>query len=422
MTDPGQVRSVSAAANSALLPARAGLALVLPAGAPAAAPSTRGSAAILVQPDTGDVVVARSAERHRPIASTTKLMTALLTLERANLDDVVPAAPYRAAPAESVAGLRAGERLTVRDLLRALLLQSANDAAVTLAIHVSGSQRAFVRAMNDRARQLGLRDTHYANPVGLDEAGNYSSARDPATLAEGLMGNNFFARTVDRPRATLTSGARVRRILNRNLLVRDVPFVDGVKTGHTSQAGYVLVGAGERKGVRVLSVVLGEPSEGARDADSLALLRYGLSRYRSTVAARRGAAVAQADLKYRDGSVALTPARTLRAVAKRGEKLRLRLDGAPDELDGPLAAGARGGTVNVVRRGRVVASAPLVTARPVAKASLTDRVTSFFGHGLTLLLVAVLALSTLQLAWMRRRATRRRRARARRQRRGTEAA
>jgi D-alanyl-D-alanine carboxypeptidase (penicillin-binding protein 5/6) len=214
----------------------------------------------------------------------------------------------------------------------------------------------------------------------------------------------------------------VRRILNRNLLVRDVPFVDGVKTGHTSQAGYVLVGAGERKGVRVLSVVLGEPSEGARDADSLALLRYGLGRYRAQTAARRGAALASAKLKYRDGDVPLTSARTLRAVVRRGERLRVRLDGAPDEIDGPLASGARVGTVAVLRRGRVVARAPLVTTRAVAEAGLTDRVTSFFGHGLTLLLVAVLALSTLQLAWMRRRATRRRRDRARRQRRGTEPA
>jgi D-alanyl-D-alanine carboxypeptidase (penicillin-binding protein 5/6) len=395
---------------------------VMAAGAPAAPPATRGDAAILVQPDTGDVVVARNAGQRRPIASTTKLMTALLTLERSNLDDVVAAAPYHPAPAESVAGLRAGERLTVRDLLRALLLESANDAAVTLAEHVSGSQSAFVRAMNARARQLGLTDTHYANPIGLDEKGNYSSAHDLAALAERLLGDPFFARTVDRPRATLSSGARVRRILNRNLLVRDVPFVDGVKTGHTSQAGYVLVGAGERHGVRALSVVLGEPSEAARDNDSLALLRYAMSRYRRVMAARHGQVLASPKLKYRDGDAALTTARDLRAVVRRGERVRVRLDGAPTEIEGPLDAGARVGTVVVLRRGREVARAPLVTVRPVAAASLTDRVTSFFGHGLTLLLVGVLALSTLQLAWMRRRATRRRRARARRQRRGTEAA
>ena len=320
-----------------------------------------------------------------------------------------------------MAGLRAGERLTVRDLLRALLLQSANDAAVTLAVDVGGSQAAFVRAMNARAAQLGLRNTHYANPVGLDERGNYSSARDLVTLARVLLRNRFFARTVDRPRATLTSGARVRRIVNRNLLVRRVPFVDGVKTGHTAQAGYVLIGAGERGGVRLVSAVLGDPSEAARDDDTLALLRYGLTRYRAPVVVTRGAVLARPKLKDRDGHVDLVAARSLRVVVRRGERERVEVAGVPAELDGPLPAGARVGDAVVVRRGRAVARVPLLTRAPVAAASLGDRVTSFFGSPLTVLLVAVLAGSTLQLALMRRRATRRRRARSRR-RRGTEAA
>jgi len=412
---------VSRRAASVLVALVAALALAPSGTAGAAPPPLRARAAMLVQPDTGDVVYARKPGQRRPIASTTKLMTALLTLERSNLDDVVPAAPYHPQPAESVAGLRAGERLTVRDLLRALLLQSANDAAVTLAVDVGGSQAAFVRAMNARAAQLGLRNTHYANPVGLDERGNYSSARDLVTLARVLLRNRFFARTVDRPRATLTSGARVRRIVNRNLLVRRVPFVDGVKTGHTAQAGYVLIGAGERGGVRLVSAVLGDPSEAARDDDTLALLRYGLTRYRAPVVVTRGAVLARPKLKDRDGHVDLVAARSLRVVVRRGERERVEVAGVPAELDGPLPAGARVGDAVVVRRGRAVARVPLLTRAPVAAASLGDRVTSFFGSPLTVLLVAVLAGSTLQLALMRRRATRRRRARSRR-RRGTEAA
>ncbi|HEY3019843.1 MAG TPA: D-alanyl-D-alanine carboxypeptidase family protein, partial [Solirubrobacteraceae bacterium] len=366
-------------------------ALVLAPPAGAAPPSLRARSAILVQPDTGDLIYARAPDQRRPIASTTKLMTALLTLERTNLDDVVPAAPYHAQPAESVAGLRAGERLTVRDLLRALLLQSANDAAVTLAVDVAGSRTAFVRAMNARAGQLHLRNTHYANPVGLDERGNYSSARDLVALAQVLLRNRFFARTVDRPRATLTSGARVRRIVNRNLLVRRVPFVDGVKTGHTAQAGYVLIGAGERRGVRLASAVLGDPSEAARDDDTLTLLRYGLGRYRAPLTVRRGAVLARPRLKYRDGHVDLVAARSLRVVRRRGERVEVRVTGAPDELDGPLPAGARVGAAVVVRRGRTVGRVPLVTRTPVPEASLGERVTGFFGSPLTLVLVAVLA-------------------------------
>jgi serine-type D-Ala-D-Ala carboxypeptidase (penicillin-binding protein 5/6) len=411
---------IARAVTVALALAATSLALAAgPAGA-ATPPSLQARTAILVQPDTGDVVYARAPDQRRPIASTTKLMTALLTLERANLDDVDVAAPYHPLPAESVVGLRAGERLTVRDLLRALLLASANDAAETLAVDVAGSQAAFVRAMNARAAQLHLRNTHYANSIGLDQQGNYSSARDLAKLAQVLLRDRFFAHTVDLPRATLSSGAHVRRIVNRNTLVRRIPFVDGVKTGHTAQAGYVLVGAAQRDGVRMLSVVLGDPSERARDTDSIALLRYGLGRYRRAVVARRGARVASEQLKYRDGHVGLVAGATLAAVVRRGERVSTEVH-TPGDLDGPLAAGARVGTMTLTVHGRVRARVPLLTAAPVAKASLARRVVSFLGEWLTIVLIVVLAVSTLQLALMRRRAMRRRRARSRR-RRGTEAA
>ena len=155
-------------------------AALIPCAAAHAAPPPAITApeAILVEPQTQDVVYARHAIMRRPMASTTKLMTALLTLEHARLDDVVTASPYSPAAGESLMGLRTGERLTVADLLRGLLIVSANDAAVTLANDIAGSQKAFVRMMNRRARELGLHDTHYANPVGLDAPGNYSSAAD----------------------------------------------------------------------------------------------------------------------------------------------------------------------------------------------------------------------------------------------------
>src|SRR5215207_2974317 len=139
-------------------------ALVPCAAARAAPPPISAPEAILVEPQTQDVVLARRATVRRPIASTTKLMTALIALERRRLTDIVTAAPYAAIPGESLMGLREGEPLTVADLLRGLLMVSANDAAVTLALDVSGSKRAFVALMNRRARALGLRDTHYAKP------------------------------------------------------------------------------------------------------------------------------------------------------------------------------------------------------------------------------------------------------------------
>jgi serine-type D-Ala-D-Ala carboxypeptidase (penicillin-binding protein 5/6) len=388
------------------------LAAALAAAAPApaqtgGAPDVRAPSAIVMEASTGDVAFARRASQKRSIASTTKLMTALISAESVALDDVLTAAPYDPAPAESVVGLRTGERMTVRDLLRALMLPSANDAAVTLATGISGSVPAFVEEMNRRARQLGLRDTSYANPVGLDEAGNRSSARDLVRLAAVLRRNAFLRRTTDLPRATLTSGSRRRVVVNRNRLVRQVPDVDGVKTGRTQQAGYVLVGSATRGGVTVLSAVLGESSEAARDADSLALLRYGLDRYRRETVVRRGATLARADLEYRDEQVRLVAGRSVSRVLRRGRRATVRVTGAPAELDGPLNAGARVGTVEVRERGRVVARTPLVTANAVEEAGLSTRLSALLSQPLTLVLIALVLACTVLLVLLRRRVVRR---------------
>jgi serine-type D-Ala-D-Ala carboxypeptidase (penicillin-binding protein 5/6) len=229
------------------------------------------ASAIVVDGRDGHVLYKRNADASVPIASTTKLMTALLSVERLPLKRRLRAAPYAAAAAESQIGLVPGERMSVADLLRALLLESANDAAVTLARGAGGSVPEFVALMNARAQKLGLKHTHYANPVGLDEPGNYSSARDLAALARVVLRKGFLAETVDTPKARLLSGAHPRLLDNRNDLVARLPWIDGVKTGHTSDAGYVLVGAGIRKGAQLVSVVLDTPSESARDADTLAL-------------------------------------------------------------------------------------------------------------------------------------------------------
>jgi len=371
-------------------PLVAAVAAALLVGAPAAAgaespPSTSGAAAVVVDARTGDELHAKRAGEERPIASATKLMTALLTLERADLRDVFPAAPYSASPVESKIDLMPGERMTVRDLLTALLLESANDAAVTLAENVAGSRDAFVREMNRRAVTLGLHDTSYANPIGFDDPENHSSARDLATLARELLAKREFARIVDLPVATLKSGARPRTIDNRNALVARYPFVSGVKTGHTLGAGYVLVGAGAAGGARVITVTLGAPSEAARDSDTLALLRWGLEQFHRVRVLRRGKALAEVDVNYRDEDAAVGAARPVTLVLRRGEKVEKVVD-APDELDGPLDAGERVGWVEIVREGETLRKVPLVTLSDVEGASFLRKVARTLG---ILLIVAI---------------------------------
>jgi D-alanyl-D-alanine carboxypeptidase (penicillin-binding protein 5/6) len=391
------------------------LTAVVPAVAPAATtpnpPQVRAPAAILVEPATGDVVFQRNAGQRRQIASTTKLMTALVTLENASLDDVMTTVDYHGSPVESLAGFRGGERVTVRDLLRALLITSANDAAATLAQRVAGSRAAFVKLMNAKARQLKLTDTHYANPIGLDSPDNYSTATDLAKLTLILRRNAFFRETTNLPRVTLKSGSHPRTFVNRNVLVRNVPAVNGVKTGHTSTAGYILVGSASREGITVVAVVLDDPSESARDSDALNLLKYGLSRYHVVTAVKKDQIVGRASLSHRDEQVDLVAGQTVKRTARRGDKLVVTVSGAPSTIDGPLPKGARVGTVTVTQRGKVVARVPLQTADAVDAATFFDRLRDWLGNPVTLILLGAFALCSLYLVLLRRRAVRRRQSR-----------
>jgi D-alanyl-D-alanine carboxypeptidase (penicillin-binding protein 5/6) len=366
-----------------------------PAGA-AEQPSVGAPSAIVVDQRTGEVLYEKEPAEERSIASATKLMTALLTLERAEPSDVFRAADYQAGAIESKIGLRSGERMRVQDLLVALLLESANDAAVTLAEGVSGSRSQFVDDMNARAAELGLDETSYANPIGFDDPDNHSSARDLAHLARVLLRNERFAEIVDLPIATLRSGSRRRTIDNRNRLIAAHPFVSGVKTGHTRSAGYVLVGSASRGGASVVSVVLGTPSEAARDAQSLTLLQWGLGQYRRVRPVRAGRELEEATVKhYDDRTVALEASRSISLTVRRGARVRTRVE-APGELEGPLPAGRRVGTAVVLVNGKPAARVPLVTASSVPEAGFIRRSGQTVGWAVAFFVLAAAVLVTVR--------------------------
>ncbi len=356
------------------------------------APKLRADSAILVDARDGHVLYRRAAATRRPIASTTKLMTALLSIERLSLKRRLRAVAYHASGAESLIGLVPGERMSVADLLRALMLESANDAAATLARGAGGSVHNFVELMNHRAAKLHLTHTHYANPVGLDQAGNYSTASDLAALARMVLRNRFLAKTADTPQARLLTGAHPRVVVNRNDLVRHVRWVDGVKTGHTNLAGYVLVGAGLRKGAQLVSVVLGTPTQSARDSDTLALLDYGFRKYSRVAPLQQARPVGEAKVAFfGDRKVALRPARTTALSVRSDERIRTQLS-APGELHGPLAAGSRVGEASVYVDGRLRDTVPLVTAAAVPEAGLVRKVAHFVVRPVTVLVAAGLIL------------------------------
>ena len=320
--------------------------------------------------DAGDRtrLAAQDPSSSHAMASTTKLMTAYLALRRLPLDKMVTAPPYHPIPGESLLGLEAGERMTVRDLLYGLLLPSGNDAAVTLADGVSGSTEAFVGEMNRAARRLGLDETSYANPIGLDQPGNYSSPRDLADLALTLRHDKLFRRIVDTPQITLQTGDHARTIENRNDLVLSHPWINGVKTGYTRAAGNVLVATGTRKGVTLLSVVMGAPSIAVRDSNTLALLDYGFSLYRRENAVRSGEKLGSAAVPNADARVALVARGVIRATVRRGQSVDVALK-APSSIEAPIRRGERLGMATATLAGEPVGRVPVVAARAVRPAT-----------------------------------------------------
>jgi serine-type D-Ala-D-Ala carboxypeptidase (penicillin-binding protein 5/6) len=361
-----------------LLGTLAGLAGLLAAGpavavaAPPPPPDLAARAWILVDPDDGAVLASHREARSYPMASTTKLMTAYVARRDLRPGEMVTAPAYSAIPGESLLGLRAGEQITVRDLLYGLLLVSGNDAAEALAQAAAGSEDAFVAAMNRAAQRLDLDDTSYANPIGLDEAGNFSSARDLARLAVVLRDDPLFRRIFDTREEVLESGARRRTVVNLNNLVRTVPYVNGIKTGHTFGAGYVLVASARRDGVELVSTVLGAPSELERDADTRALLDYGFSLYDRRTPVRRGKRMAAPSLRYQDARLALAPTRQVRLTVREGQRLRTRVR-APREVEGPIERGERLGRVIVRLDGDRIATVPLAAVRSAPAASWVQR-------------------------------------------------
>jgi D-alanyl-D-alanine carboxypeptidase (penicillin-binding protein 5/6) len=398
---PGR-RPALAALLAAALAATSGATATAAPKAPA--PRLAAPAYILVEPSTGRVLAARAPDAERPIASTTKMMTALLVLERARLDDAYTVPPLSLEPVESRMGLSPGQRVTVRDLLVGLLLPSGNDAAITVAQGLAGSRARFVALMNQRARQLGLRHTHFANPVGLDAPGNHGSARDLVRLAEALRAHPLAARIVDEPRAAVRFGGRRHVLFSRNALLRRVRWVNGVKTGHTSTAGYLLVGSATRGPITLYSAVLGAPSEAARDAGTLALLRYGFSRLRVAQPIRAGQVLGHVAVQDRaDLRIPLVAAAGVRRVALRGRPLRVQVQ-APAEVAGPRPAGAVVGQA-LVRDGRqIVARVPLRLARAAPEVGLLERGARRLGSAspLTLLALAAALAGTLLVALRRR--------------------
>ncbi len=342
---------------AALLPAL--LLWLVPAAAAAAPepPPVTARSVFMVNADDGRVLYAKDPDVGLPMASTTKMMTALIVLENCpDLDAVVTVSRNAAQVGESSIWLSEGEQMTVRQLLEGLLIQSGNDAAVALAEYEAGSEEVFVQQMNQKAEDLGLKHTHFMNPHGLDTDGHYASARDLATIGAELMKYPEAREIVAQPQVSIAVGGDIGTYVfeNHNHLLGVLPVVNGIKTGYTENAGNCIVVSASQKGVNLIAAYLGGTSAHQRDQEVSVLLQYGFDSYQPRRLVGREERPAAVPIPYSNGdSMELAPESELVKQVHVDADIDYRLV-LPDELRLPVHQGDRVGLMEIYSDGELL--------------------------------------------------------------------
>lgn len=367
---PALAAALVVTAWGALAPAQSAAAAVLMPAAAAAQdpvpPAITAEAGCLVDVASGRVLYDKGSGRRLPPASTAKILTALVVLERGRLDERITVSPAAAAAEGSSMYLRPGMTLTAEDLLYGLLLESGNDAALALAEGVAGSVEAFAGLMNERARAAGAGGSRFLNPSGLPAAGQYTTACDLALIARAALRNQAFARMVaTRSRTVTLPGGEARRLINHNWLLGE-KGIDGVKTGYTTEAAHTYVASATRDGWRLVAAVLRDTKEGKwRDARDL--LDFGFAAYRPVRLLEDGRPPVSVPVAGgRAGAVPLVAGPvTVPLRADGTESAYVRVE-APRQLHPPVRLGQRVGRLRVMVNSHPLNAVPLRAAREVA--------------------------------------------------------
>ena len=308
--------------------------------------------AIVIDAETGRVLYEKNADERALIASTTKIMTALVICEQCNVLDRVRIPKEAVGIEGSSMYLQEGEVLTVQELLYGLMLRSGNDAAVALAIYCSGTVEGFAQLMNDKAHQLGMKNSHFSNPNGLDAPDHYSTARDLAALSAAAMENPIFAQTVSTK--SVTVGQRL--LQNHNKLLWQVEGADGVKTGYTKAAGRILVSSAKRQGRRLVVVTINDPNDWK---DHAALLNDGFSQYEIRKILQEGDYLGSVEVESGQcGYVGIYAAASFSYPLAVGEKTRIILQD-PGFVYAPVAQGQSAGFAHILVDDKVVGKVPV---------------------------------------------------------------
>ncbi|MEC8693701.1 MAG: D-alanyl-D-alanine carboxypeptidase family protein [Pseudomonadota bacterium] len=348
-----------------------------------AAPQLQATGYLLIDATNGEVLVEQNADQPLPPASLTKMMTAYIAEReiaegRISFDDKVPVSIKAWKTGGSRMFIREGTEVRLEDLLRGIVIQSGNDASVAVAEYIAGSEDVFADVMNQTAVGLGMTNTQFKNSTGLPQEGHYTTAKDLGILAARTIADFPKTYAIYKEKNFTYNG--IRQANRNSLLFRD-PSVDGLKTGHTEEAGYCLVASAERDGFRLVSVVMGTASEKSREQETTKLLQYGFRYFSGQTVFAAGQPLPESARKVWFGeseTVELAPTEPLYVTLPLGREsaIQATLD-APDTLDAPLEAGAIVGNVKIMLGERILAESPVAVAEAVPEGGFFKRMIDF---------------------------------------------
>ena len=344
----------------------------------AAEPEISARAAVLTEKESGRILWQRNADKPMPPASTTKIMTAIVVLENTQLDKTITADERAAAAPKVRMGLEKGEKLTVEQLLYALMLQSSNDAAVALAVGVGGSVENFCDMMNKKAAEIGCKDTHFVTPNGLDEGDHHTTAYDMALIAAYALDNEDFVRITQTKNISFSSNKKSYSIYNHDRFLSEYQGALGIKTGFTGKAGHCFAGAAKRDGMTLVSVVFasgwGNTGKENKWKDTKKLMNYGFENYRYTQLTQKGTFVRETDVTNgSEDKVKLVLGSEYGTAMLDGEKYSISCD-VPTKVKAPIKNGQVLGRAEISINGVHTAFIPIISQTEIRRLGFSDNI------------------------------------------------
>ncbi|WP_338749930.1 D-alanyl-D-alanine carboxypeptidase family protein [Bacillus sp. FJAT-52991] len=334
--------------------------------------------AILIEKDTGAVLFEKNSHKPLPPASMTKIMTMLLIMEaiedkKISWEDQVRTSELAASMGGSQIFLEPGEEMTVKEMLQAIAIGSANDASVAMAERIGGSEEMFVKMMNKKAKELDLKQTQFKNATGLPEKGHYSSAYDMAIMAKALLNHKQITKFTGTYEAYLRDGTDKKFwLVNTNRLLKFYPGVDGLKTGFTNEAKYCLTTTAQKGKMRLVAVVFGAPTPKERNVQITKMMDYGFDQYSLTPLYEKGREITSLKVvKGHKNKVPLETGENVSVIAHKGDKqveLKQQLH-LKKNMEAPIKKGAKLGELRIKREGKVISKTPLIAKEDIHQAS-----------------------------------------------------